>query len=423
LSPDGAPDRRIALDRDLRDVVLTKDKILVSRFRAADVVVLSRAGDVEGTSETRGGNIGWRMAAARPVDANDPAIVSQDPVNPIGPSPAGYYGSGAEDACAAPTITTTRLDLPGRATIRIPPAVLPVDLATNGREYAIVAAGNGHTPSLPQLFVYRPVPSVLSPFKNPECVGMAKAFIPGQAIAAAFDGDDELLVQSREPAALYVMSPDRQQVWKEIPLSSESREDTGHAIFHSNSGGFLACASCHAEGGEDARTWTFVEGVRRTPSLRGTLAGTAPYHWDGQIKDVSMLVDHVFVTRMSGPRLVAREVNALEGWLFALPAPPKLAAPSDATARGEVLFRQRGCGGCHSGPHLTNNETHDVGTGGAFQVPSLVGVGWRTPLLHDGCARTLRDRFAPGCGGAAHGDVAGLAPGQVDDLSAYLETL
>ena len=36
-----------------------------------------------------------------------------------------------------------------------------------------------------------------------------------------------------------------------IPYAEGSREDTGHAIFHSNSGGFLACASCHPEGGDD----------------------------------------------------------------------------------------------------------------------------------------------------------------------------
>jgi hypothetical protein len=426
--------RRIGLDRDLRDVMLTNDQILVSRFRAADVIRLSRAGVVEGTATTRGGNLGWRMVAppSQAATPSEPVLVSQDPVNPVGPSPAGYYGAGAADACAAPTITATRLDIPGQPTIRVPPAVLPVDLATNGREYVIVAAGNGHTPSLPQLFVHHatpPSPSDLatappsSVGKNRECEAMSKGFVPGQAIAAAFDSADELVVQSREPAALYIMTPDRQHVWKEIHLSDTSREDTGHAIFHSNSGGFLACASCHAEGGEDGRTWMLLEGARRTPSMRGTLAGTAPFHWDGQIANVPMLVDHVFVTRMSGPKIDGKQTDALQTWLFALPPPPKLERPADSVERGAVLFRERGCTSCHSGPWLTNNETHDVGTGGAFQVPSLVGVGWRAPFLHDGCARTLKDRFSPACGGDRHGDSAGLTPNEIGDLTAYLETL
>jgi hypothetical protein len=55
------------------------------------------------------------------------------------------------------------------------------------------------------------------------------------------------------------------------------------------------------------------------------------------------------------------------------------------------------CNTCHSGPKLTNNLTLDLGTGGSFQVPPLVGVGWRTPLLYDGCAATIADRF-----GSAH---------------------
>lgn len=41
---DGRAERRVKLDVDLRDVVVTKNKIYVSRFREADVLVLSRSG-------------------------------------------------------------------------------------------------------------------------------------------------------------------------------------------------------------------------------------------------------------------------------------------------------------------------------------------------------------------------------------------
>lgn len=428
---DGRAERRVKLDVDLRDVVVTKNKIYVSRFREADVLVLSRSGVLESKSATRGGNLGWRMVAAPPADPtqdppdDEPAIVSQDPQNPTGRVPQGYYGSPAQDACAAPTITSTRLDLPGRAGhLLIPPAVLPVDLATNGREYAIVAAGNGHTPSLPQVFVYdaaSPPPKGApgtAASRNPDCSGMRKAYLPGQAIAAAFAAD-ELIVQSREPAVLYVMSPDRVHVWKEIPLSDESREDTGHAIFHSNSGGFLACASCHAEGGEDGRTWLFLEGQRRTPSMRGTVTEKGPFHWDGSLVDIEHLVDFVFVTRMSGPSLEKPHVETLKKWLFRMPAPPRIEGPLAEVERGGRLFRER-CETCHSGPSLTNGTTHDVGTGGAFKVPSLVGVRWRAPFLHNGCAKTLKDRFGS-CGGGQHGGT--FTEAEVSDLVSYLESL
>lgn len=82
-----------------------------------------------------------------------------------------------------------------------------------------------------------------------------------------------------------------------------------------------------------------------------------------------------------------------------------------------------GCAACHAGDALTNNQTMDVGTGGAFQVPSLRGVVWRAPYLHDGRAATLADRFGPQGGGEQHGHTAALTDGERDDLIAYLRSL
>ncbi len=81
------------------------------------------------------------------------------------------------------------------------------------------------------------------------------------------------------------------------------------------------------------------------------------------------------------------------------------------------------CATCHGGPALTNNQTVDVGTGGAFQVPSLRGLAARAPYLHDGRAATLRERFEPSGGGDRHGRTSGLTPMQISDLTAYLQTL
>jgi cytochrome c peroxidase len=163
-------------------------------------------------------------------------------------------------------------------------------------------------------------------------------------------------------------------------------------------------------------------GPRRTPSLLGTTAGTEPFHWDGEMKDLRDIVDHVFVERMSGPKLDEPQFGALGSWMFALPPPPRLHPETDATARGATIFEQR-CSSCHSGARLTNNRSVDVGTGGVFQVPSLVGIGWRAPFLHTGCARTLFDRFDPACGGGQHGDVKDLSTPQLQDLVEFLETL
>jgi cytochrome c peroxidase len=72
---------------------------------------------------------------------------------------------------------------------------------------------------------------------------------------------------------------------------------------------------------------------------------------------------------------------------------------------------------------MTNNSTVDVGTGRAFQVPSLLGVAYRAPYMHGGCAGTLEDRFGSCGGGDRHGNTSALAAGQVADLVAYLKSL
>ena len=118
-------------------------------------------------------------------------------------------------------------------------------------------------------------------------------------------------------------------------------------------------------------------------------------------------------------------MGALTGWVQTVPAPPPPAS-SDSTAvtHGKALFERAdvGCATCHAGPKFTNNQTVDVGTGGSFQVPPLVGVGWRTPLMHDGCAATIADRFAR-CSTAKHGSIGSLSRADISDLTAYLETL
>jgi len=243
----------------------------------------------------------------------------------------------------------------------------------------------------------------------------------GQPIAVAFAGDGGLVVQSREPAMLALGDGST------ITLSTVSRNDTGHALFHANSGGFLACASCHAEGNEDGRVWNFsCQGPRRTQSVQTGLAGTEPFHWDGDETDFSHLMTDVFQGRMSGPPLSSDQGAAMLSWLDKQPRAPK-PAPADASAvaRGRTLFQDptHGCATCHAGAHLTNNQTVDVGTGRPLQVPSLVGVGSRAPYMHDGCAATLADRFGTCGGGDQHGVTSNLSASDVSDLVAYLRTL
>jgi cytochrome c peroxidase len=133
----------------------------------------------------------------------------------------------------------------------------------------------------------------------------------------------------------------------------------------------------------------------------------------------------VFTLRMAGGEVPVGADQALGRWLDRIAPPSGVVADAQAVARGRALFEaeEQGCSGCHGGPLLTNNALLGVGTGGAFKVPSLLGIGARAPYMHDGCATTLRDRFGMCGGGDLHGHTSQLTSGQIDDLIAYLESL
>ena len=162
--------------------------------------------------------------------------------------------------------------------------------------------------------------------------------------------------------------------------------------------------------------------------LAGSILARAPYHWTGDQADLPTLMDDVFSVRMSGPMPTNSEHRSLGPFLDRV-----LGARADrhgerrrgrARQDGVRGSASVGCLGCHNGALMTTKAIVDVGTGGAFKVPSLIGVGARAPFLHDGCATTLADRFTATCGGGdSHGKTSQLTPAQVSDLVAYLETL
>jgi mono/diheme cytochrome c family protein len=281
--------------------------------------------------------------------------------------------------------------------------VLPVDVAlsASGR-VAMVGAGNSALDVFP----------LDDPF-----AGTRVPTLTGRPTAVAFRGEDTV-VFIREPAELNIIAADG--TFTRIELGGASVASTGWDIFHTATPSLIACASCHPEAGDDAHVWQLPDGLRRTPSLRGGLSGTAPFHWSGNELDMGALLDDVLVSRMSGPKESAPRQQALLDWLDGqgvLPAPP-----SDATkvALGQATFNAR-CASCHAGAQGTNNTTVDVGTGGAFQVPRLHELWYRAPFIHDGRAATLADRFGP-AGGTNHGDTSTLSTQELDDLLAYLRS-
>src|SRR5262245_33633425 len=114
------------------------------------------------------------------------------------------------------------------------------------------------------------------------------------------------------------------------------------------------------------------------------------------MKDLIMLSSEVLAKRMSGPALKAEHVQALAGWIDKVPNyKPVAATDAAATERERALFNDAavGCISCHTGAAITNHALVDVGTGAAFKIPSLLGVNYRAPFMHNGCAMTLAERF------------------------------
>ena len=456
----GAPTRTLAIEGgDLRDVLIDDGQLFVSRFRAAELVRVERDGtvmavsapypavdtfsvDASGNTVEFTPSVAWRTIA---VPGGGVAMVhqraSQGELNVANPN-AYYTTSLCNGSIIQSAVTFFRdgvaFDAPNLADASL---AIDVAVAPDGQGVAVVNAGNQSGTSSVVLLARAELeasPGSYGGFSGATCT-YATAYDPvtyepraqpevQNAIAADFDEGGRLLVQQRNDAdggaSLVVVSAGA--IVQRIDLGGADVFDTGHTVFHGNAGRGTACASCHPEGAEDGRTWHFAGlGPRRTPAMHGDVTSTAPFHWDGDLPTLNALAAEVFTRRMGGPQLSAGQVDALGGWLDQLPAPEAPRTMSDASAqRGHDLFwGAAACSTCHSGGMLTNNANHDVGTGGSFQVPSLIGVSARLPVMHDGCATTLHERFRPDCGGDRHGEVASLGEPQIDDLVAYLETL
>jgi mono/diheme cytochrome c family protein len=442
-SAGGAPTRTVTVERDLRDVLVQDGAVSVSSFRSSELLDLASDGSVvqrvsmaSSNALAQVGNVTPQVAWRTLLDAAGDTVVlhqvhSDASISTTVPGgyggaggvegPEGFSDAGGADSGGTPIVLADLTVLGPDGSLLsdtiLHGAAVAVDVAISpdGAHALVAAAGNAFSPLL-QTALYFTIGSVDASLPMPQ--------LPGPAVAVAFDAAGEALVQTLDPATLWIVTPGTAQS-ASIPLSSLSRTDSGNNIFHTQAGAMVACASCHPEGGDDGHVWTFDGDLRRTASLRGTILGTAPYHWPGDMPDFPTLLVDVYTIRMSGTILAPDAMTALQGWVESIPAPP---APSwvdpSAAQRGQVLFEGAGagCTSCHSGTKFTNNATLDVGTGGAFQVPPLVGVGWRTPLLHDGCATTLTDRFVS-CATSAHGSTSNLSTANISDLVAYLETL
>jgi mono/diheme cytochrome c family protein len=438
----GDATRRLTLDRDLRDVVVTGEQLVVTRFRTAEMLTLDAQGTIVARAlppmvqrsdfdENTGfeelvdapAAVAWR---AIPLADGRVLVLHQRQLNlSLKTQETGGYGAGCRGGVVEDALTVTQ---PGGTPFAVAPPLfgaLPVDLAVSPAGDTIAVAVAGHQA------VHTLAYSSLSTPDDQPCPfgfldsGPAISDLLGAPTSVAYAPDGSLVIYYPEAPAIVVRGSSLTP--RTISLPGGIGYDAGRELFHRTAGVGVACASCHPEGRDDGRVWDFAElGPRRTQSIAGGILARAPYHWIGDQADLHALLDDVFVNRMSGGDLTEFQQQSLGPWLDRIPAPAPIAGDAGAIARGQALFEsaQVGCIACHNGPLYTNNQLVNVGTGGVFKVPSLRGVAARPPFLHAGCAPTLLERFTNPCGGGdLHGATSQLTAGELADLVAYVESL
>jgi hypothetical protein len=455
---DGDAVRSLVLDRDLRDVIVrdsgwSAPTLVVTRFRTAEALVLDEQGTVisrivpptvqrvtsgfvddsglgSGSGSGSGGpvaatpSVAWRTIA---LPDGRLAMTHQRKVGTQLRTTSGGYDSGCKQGLVESAITILDTDGTAFAVAPFVQGSLPVDLAVDpsGARVAFVSAGRKAVHVVPT--------AAMGQHDDDNCGDTDQSIVRvlddqlGSPTSVAYRSNGELVVFYPELPALVVHAVDASAAPRTITLPGPVGYDAGRALFHTQTAAGLACASCHPEARDDGQVWSFdTLGPRRTQSLAGGILSRGPYHWSGDMTDLDTLMTNVFAQRMAGGGLTNSQRVSLGPWLDRIPAPRTTTfAAADAIERGQQLFmsQQLGCATCHSGPLFTNNTLVDVGTGGTFKVPSLLGVAVRAPYMHDGCAASLRDRFGT-CGGAdLHGKTSQLSQEQLSDLIAFLESL
>jgi cytochrome c peroxidase len=185
----------------------------------------------------------------------------------------------------------------------------------------------------------------------------------------------------------------------------------GEAIFYDGRRSldqWYSCHSCHYEGGTNAVSVdTLNDGSANTYKTvieLYNLEHTAPWTWHGWQTDLRAAMRKSLTETMRGPVPTEEDISALLAFCRTLQrAPNSFLGPngerSAAAERGRQVFAsdRAGCANCHSGDYLTDGQVHDLGLTTEYDryrdsnTPSLLGVGNRVALMHDGRAANLEE--------------------------------
>lgn len=245
----------------------------------------------------------------------------------------------------------------------------------------------------------------------------------------------------------------------------------GKQIFHDatdsrmNQDGYISCASCHMDGGQDGRIWDrgiHGEGVRNTISLigRGGMAHGL-LHWSANFDEIQDF-EHDMRTAFGGQGFLTdgdfshglrshplgtlkagldTDLDALAGYVSSLTDIPSSpfrnpdgALTSDGVA-GKQIFERLNCSKCHGGTHFTDSElglVHDIGTVQTstghrlgqpilgIDTPTLQGLWGSAPYFHNGSQASLSDLLLASNINRLHGEAGMLSTLEQDQLLSYL---
>ena len=420
------------LEPDLRDVVLVDGEPVVTTLRSAKLIL----GD--GTWDGPTIELGIPHVAWRTIEADGDIVMLHQTaapfdipitpaVDPFTGDAQAAYGGGDSDFCRPGIVLSavstfhpydtgadSGIDVTTREIIGLP---LTVDVAVHDDLVALATPGAEEGPTLRVDHI-----DDLSAFGTCFETPSQRYADAGQVTAVAFDDDGTLVAFSREPAQLMIDDGDVVLV----DLGGESRYDTGHEIFHRTTESDLSCASCHPEGGDDGHVWNFRLGSgaivpRRTQSLDVGLADTAPFHWEGDMKDLDQIMGEVLAHRMGGRRQTPERRESFKNWLFEQQRPPADTGEEDPVlvAEGAALFESFACTKCHFGAALGGETTEPI-RGVPLQVPTLRRVATHPPFMHDGRSATLADAVRDMIDSTT---TAEYSASQVEAMTAYLRTL
>src|SRR6185369_14119305 len=299
--------RTLQLDTDLRDVIVREHDLLVTRFANAELMLVADDGSIarraRPPSSCGDATVGYRalalpngrVAFAHQLSSNDTVGVDSGAYGSSSSCNAGLVSRLIDTvdpdtasqldplATVAPGVDPTDLGSPSAMTFRpfVLPGAGPLDVAFDAQATRLAAialddrlAGASQLAPVPSGFFDQAATLWLSRWNlssaGPDLTESSSVKVAGQPVAVTFSAAGKYIVQSREPATLEF------EDGSSVRLSDESHADTGHLMFHMNSGIGIACASCHPEGGDDGHVWRFPEGLRRTMPLEGGVLERAP---------------------------------------------------------------------------------------------------------------------------------------------------